>query len=374
MNEEEELDRYIAYMSSLVKSYSKSPTSSSAKNSDDGKDGKEGNPWMYITKDELTSLSSLCEDTMIAVRAPPGTMLDVPDPDEGMKPGTRKFQMFLKSPENEKIDVFLVQYGSCVQKDKTSDKTKAIEAQPVDVEMVDSRNSTKTKKMKGTPANNKKRQAKPESTVSNKRARTTSEDAAGSSVPDISSTSCYGSWEKLTAFPVPEPRSPVGGSGKSGGMTTRSSRTREQRDEHNGDTASSGTEAECVGFGSPPRNPTSFADDSPGRFRRELEPSSSSSIVTHSDRSQSSSSLPPSPGRDEIRDEEIPLSKGGYSPRMFSSPRLLSSPRGEISTGSGSFDFMDQNFDDALINMQAGTFFGSPMSPSTDFLNFNVGD
>jgi len=377
MNEEEELDRYIAYMSSLVKSYSKSPTTSSSSGSgkkNSGVDeGKESNPWMYITKDELTSLSSLCEDTMIAVRAPPGTMLDVPDPDEGMKPGSRKFQMFLKSPDNEKIDVFLVQYGSCVQKDKTSETTKAIEAQPVDVEMVDSKNSTKTKKKKAPTANNKKRQAKPESTVSNKRARTTSEDAAGSSVPDISSTSCYGSWEKLTAFPVPEPRSPVGGGGKSG-MTTRSSRTREQRDEHNGDTASSGTEAECVGFGSPPRNPTSFADDSPGRFRRELEPSSSSSIVTHSDRSQSSSSLPPSPGRDEIRDEEIPLSKGGYSPRMFSSPRLLSSPRGENSTGSGSFDFMDQNFDDALINMQAGTFFGSPMSPSTDFLNFNVGD
>jgi len=376
MNEEEELDRYIAYMSSLVKSYSKSPTSTtSSDGSGKNSDGKEGNPWMYITKDELTSLSSLCEDTMIAVRAPPGTMLDVPDPDEGMKPGSRKFQMFLKSPDNEKIDVFLVQYGSCVQKDKTSKTTtKAIEAQPVDVEMVDSKNSTKTKKKKKPPtANNKKRQAKPECTVSNKRARTTSEDAAGSSVPDISSTSCYGSWEKLTAFPVPEPRSPIGG-GKSGGMTTRSSRTREQRDEHNGDTASSGTEAECVGFGSPPRNPTSFADDSPGRFRRELEPSSSSSIVTHSDRSQSSSSLPPSPGRDEIRDEEIPLSKGGYSPRIFSSPRLLSSPRGENSTGSGSFDFMDQNFDDALINMQAGTFFGSPMSPSTDFLNFNVGD
>ena len=70
-------------MSSLVKSYSKSARG-------DGKNSKS-NPWMYITKEELTSLRSLSEDTVVAVRAPAGTMLDVPDPDEGMKPGTRRF-------------------------------------------------------------------------------------------------------------------------------------------------------------------------------------------------------------------------------------------------------------------------------------------
>ncbi len=97
---EKELDRYIAYMSSLVKSYSKSPH-----DSNNGYQKAGGtNLWMYITKDKLTSLSSLCGDTVIAVRAPSGTTLDVPNPDEGMRPGTRKFQMFLKSPGNEKIN------------------------------------------------------------------------------------------------------------------------------------------------------------------------------------------------------------------------------------------------------------------------------
>ncbi len=118
---------------------------------------------MYITKDELTSLSSLCEDTVIAVRAPAGTTLDVPDPDEGMRPGTRKFQMFLKSPGKEKIDVFLVQYGSCLQKD----------GEKVDCEKVASSSGPSTPEEK-IPAKRKmsdKRQgADLESAVSNKRA------------------------------------------------------------------------------------------------------------------------------------------------------------------------------------------------------------
>ena len=78
---------------------------------------------MYVTKDELTSLSSLKDDTVIALRAPVGTMLDVPDPDEGMRPGARRFQMFLKSP-GERVDVFLVQYGS-VQKDVDADEASS---------------------------------------------------------------------------------------------------------------------------------------------------------------------------------------------------------------------------------------------------------
>ena len=137
---------------------------------------------MYITKDELTSLSSLCEDTIIAVRAPSGTMLDVPDPDEGMQPGQRKFQMFLKSPNNEKIDVFLVQYGSCVQKESPRTKRKKSEGRQLDIESAAEASAANAgsskKKKKAAPTRKSKRQAssssvKPESAVSNKRVRTT---------------------------------------------------------------------------------------------------------------------------------------------------------------------------------------------------------
>ena len=400
-SEEKELDRYIAYMSSLVKSYSQSPNGTSS--GKDGKDGsntssggaKQGNPWMYITKDELTSLSSLCEDTIIAVRAPDGTMLDVPDPDEGMRPGTRKFQMFLKSPNGEKVDVFLVQYGTTIQKEIGQKSIKSAEK----VTTCDDNNtSDKKKKKQKIPAKKaaaaKKREGdvKPESAVSNKRVRTDAPETPSqdnmplpfhpletpspfamsptslsiadkaSGEADLSNTSYYGSWEKYTAFPVPEPKA-----------SSVRPYSREQRDEHNGDTASSGTEADCVGFGSPPRNPLASSSASP-RIRRELEPSSSSSVVTHSDHdSHANSSIPPSPREemrdDTFRDEVCLLSnvKGNlHSPRILNSPRLLNSPNGS-STGGGSFDFMDQNFDDALMN--AGAFFGAPLSPNNEFLN-----
>jgi len=487
--EEKELDRYISYMSSLVKSYSKSARG-------DGKNSKS-NPWMYITKEELTSLRSLSEDTVVAVRAPAGTMLDVPDPDEGMKPGTRRFQMFLKSP-GDKVDVFLVQYGS-VRKRIAEEERSEGRKRKMAIESGEERQSVPASPRKGLKYSPHKRRiasldaeaaaqaqqkkeggsaSKPDVPVSSKRLRIT--DHEGLSLPRLkddredameddsmplsyhpsddndgepsslgpvippspaSTTrdrtnsngdaaspsgangagSYYSSWEKYTAFPVPEPRTPSGVS-----VMTTTQRSRESRDEHNGDTASSGTEADvacCTGFGSPPRNASTrnSATSSLPRYRgRELEPSSSSSVVTHSDthshHSHSGSSLPPcSPGERDLRgcemrdsassadghameDDEMegdrleplkggsaPRSSGG-SPRILMSPRMLSSPRTMMSSSprnsmlssprcdssQGSFDFMDQNFDDALMN--AGAFFGTPLSPANadEFLNFHT--
>ncbi|KAL3810270.1 hypothetical protein ACHAXA_008638 [Cyclostephanos tholiformis] len=380
--EEKDLDRYIAYMSSLVKSYSKLPH--------DSKNGFEGgnNPWMYITKDELTSLSSLCEDTVIAVHAPTGTTLDVPDPDEGMRPGTRKFQMFLKSPGNEKIDVFLVQYGSCPQK----------EGGKTDCEKGNSLNGAQISEDK-IPAKRKAsdncQAAAPESAASNKRAHldddteddtplpyqstpkltpcrrkvsaspvTATPDKAKSS--DLSGSSFYGNWENYKSF---------------SGVESKKA-TPEQRDEHNGDTASCSTE----GFGSPPRSLScrNSANASP-RFRgRAIDPSSSSSVVTHSDHSQANSSPSlTSPDReveirdDTSRDEEHAMTgsiKGHLkSPRNLNSLKFLNSPQGSDSSGGGSFDFMDQHFDEDLMN--AGAFFGAPLSPNNnEFLDFPAND
>ena len=77
---------------------------------------------------------------------------------------------------------------------------------------------------------------------------------------------------------------------------------------------------------------------------------------------------------DTVRDEERPLSGMKESSSALNSPRMLNSPRcGSInSSGGGSFDFMDQNFDDALLN--AGAFFGAPLSPNNEFLNFHTTD
>lgn len=353
--EERELDRYIAYMSSLVKSYSKSPHDPT---------GKEPNPWMYITKDELTNLSSLVEDTVIAVRAPAGTMLDIADPDEGMTPGTRKFQMFLKSPGKEKIDVYLVQYGSCFQNNESKsgmDKLISLSGEKISAK----RKSSNKRKVESSFSN--KRVCLEEEDDTPLPYQPTAElescfrhgsssqasflpDKADSSNPSV--MSYFGSWEKYTSFTI----------------------TREQRDEHNGDTASSSTE----GFGSPPRNMYTRNPTASPRVRsRELE-SSSSSVVTHSDQSQSNSasSLSSPKHNHEIQssrdNKHLPSSSSANNVNL-KSPRLLNSPRfpnlphsGSDSSGGISFDFMDHQFDEEeLIN--AGVFFdGVPLSPTNN--------
>jgi len=62
----------------------------------------------FITYEDLVNLPCFRNDTLIAVKAPSGTRLEVPDPDEGMPPGQRRYQIFLKS-SGEPIDVYLVQ-------------------------------------------------------------------------------------------------------------------------------------------------------------------------------------------------------------------------------------------------------------------------
>jgi hypothetical protein len=67
---------------------------------------------MYISQDTLRSLKKFENQAVIAIKAPPGTTLEVPDPDEGMQPNQRRFQCFLKAPDNQgPVDVFLVQDG-----------------------------------------------------------------------------------------------------------------------------------------------------------------------------------------------------------------------------------------------------------------------
>ena len=68
--------------------------------------------YLYVQKDEITSLQDYINDTVIAIKAPSGTTLEVPDPDQGMSPGRRRYQIYLQSAEvsAEPINVYLVQY------------------------------------------------------------------------------------------------------------------------------------------------------------------------------------------------------------------------------------------------------------------------
>jgi hypothetical protein len=51
----------------------------------------------YITHEDMRTLECFKNQSVMAIKAPPGTTLEVPDPDEGMPGGKRRFQIFLKS-------------------------------------------------------------------------------------------------------------------------------------------------------------------------------------------------------------------------------------------------------------------------------------
>jgi len=71
-------------------------------------DDPENQQLAFITNEDLATLPSFQGHTLIAIKAPSGTQLEVPDPDEGMPQGQRRYQIFLKSL-GDPIDVYLVQ-------------------------------------------------------------------------------------------------------------------------------------------------------------------------------------------------------------------------------------------------------------------------
>jgi transcription factor E2F3 len=71
---------------------------------------------MCLRYSDVTGLPMYNNDTIIGIKAPIGTNLEVPDPDQGMRPGMRRYQMYLNSaasssaPSNNggPINVYLV--------------------------------------------------------------------------------------------------------------------------------------------------------------------------------------------------------------------------------------------------------------------------
>lgn len=68
---------------------------------------KVNKPLLYVTQDDVKSVPTFARDTLVVIKAPFGTTLEVPDPDEGMDYPNRRYQIILKS-NNGAIAVFLV--------------------------------------------------------------------------------------------------------------------------------------------------------------------------------------------------------------------------------------------------------------------------
>lgn len=87
-SEGEQLDRFLEVLTQQSSDFSKEASVA-------GRSGKGRQ--MYIRYSDITGLDMYDDDTIIGIKAPVGTNLEVPDPDQGMTPGMRRYQMYLNS-------------------------------------------------------------------------------------------------------------------------------------------------------------------------------------------------------------------------------------------------------------------------------------
>lgn len=94
-NEEQKLDTEIASLRSKLQELAS---------------GEQCSSYAYVTHNDIKNIPELRGDTLIAIKAPPGTELEVPNPDEGMPYGERRYQILLRSSGGP-IDCLLVSQG-----------------------------------------------------------------------------------------------------------------------------------------------------------------------------------------------------------------------------------------------------------------------
>ncbi|XP_044504495.1 transcription factor E2FB-like [Mangifera indica] len=63
--------------------------------------------WLFVTEDDIKNLPCFQNETLIAIKAPHGTTLEVPDPDEAVDYPQRRYRIVLRSTMGP-IDVYLV--------------------------------------------------------------------------------------------------------------------------------------------------------------------------------------------------------------------------------------------------------------------------
>ncbi|KAJ1696268.1 hypothetical protein LUZ63_004780 [Rhynchospora breviuscula] len=68
---------------------------------------EDNQKWLYVTEDDIKGLPCFQNETLIAIKAPHGTTLEVPDPDEAGDYLQRRYRIVLRSTMGP-IDVYLV--------------------------------------------------------------------------------------------------------------------------------------------------------------------------------------------------------------------------------------------------------------------------
>ncbi|PIN25216.1 Transcription factor E2F/dimerization partner (TDP) [Handroanthus impetiginosus] len=80
--------------------------------------------WLFVTEEDIKTLPCFQNETLIAIKAPHGTTLEVPDPDEAVDYPQRRYRIVLRSTMGP-IDVYLVS-----QFEENFEEINAVEAQP----------------------------------------------------------------------------------------------------------------------------------------------------------------------------------------------------------------------------------------------------
>ena len=99
-NEEEQLDRFLELATEQSAPFTSSrdvalPERGRAHESDTTAKWAHRN--MYIRYSDITGLEMYEDDTIIGIKAPFGTNMEISDPDEGNQPGVKRYQMYLNS-------------------------------------------------------------------------------------------------------------------------------------------------------------------------------------------------------------------------------------------------------------------------------------
>ncbi|XP_073004550.1 transcription factor E2FA-like isoform X2 [Typha latifolia] len=89
--------------------------------------------WLYVTEDDIKGLPCFQNQTLIAIKAPHGTTLEVPDPDEAADYPQRRYRIVLRSTMGP-IDVYLVS-----QFEEKFEEMSGVETPPKQVHMPNSR-------------------------------------------------------------------------------------------------------------------------------------------------------------------------------------------------------------------------------------------
>jgi len=96
--------------------------------------------YAFVSHDDVRNLPSMQGQTLIAIKAPAGTRLEVPDPDEGMSGGKRRYQIFLQSEQGTPIDVYLVSQETAADSDQINreDELQEVQQEIIGVEVIGS--------------------------------------------------------------------------------------------------------------------------------------------------------------------------------------------------------------------------------------------